>query len=354
MNDAEGRGIAVESDISIIIPNYNGSRTIGKCLDSIFSHEDRAREVIVVDDGSEDGSTEIIRKYPCKLIRLEKHAGASAARNAGAFNSRSGILFFIDSDCLLKADTLPIIRTCLSGQPKDVVIGGTYTPVPYDKGFFSRFQSVFINYSETKSCDNPDYLATHALAIRAETFKRVGGFNEDFLPILEDVEFSHRLRRAGCRLAVIPGLQVQHIFNHTFTRSIRNAIRKTHYWIVYSLKNRDLLADSGTASRELKLTGTAWLVSVLLALAGSVSGQRGFFVFVPVLLAAVVFINRRLLRAFHRAGGVLFSLKALGYYVMIYPAAVWFGAFKGFIHVLTKKEKHPVRPGPELRSSHDL
>ncbi len=341
----------MELVISIIIPNYNGSRTIGKCLDSIFAFDDRAREVIVIDDRSEDGSSDIIRKFPCRLIQFEKHAGASSARNAGAFSSRGDVLFFIDADCLIKDDTLSIIRKRLSGQPKDLIIGGTYTLVPFDPGFFSRFQSAFINYFETKKCDNPDYLATHALAIRAETFKRIGGFKEDFLPILEDVEFCHRLRRAGCRLLVEPELQVQHIFNHSFTRSIRNAIRKTQYWIMYSIENKDLLADSGTASREIKLTGVSWLVTILLASLAGLFERPGLLVPLPFLWSAVLIANRRLLMAFHRAGGALFALKSAGYYLLLYPAAIWIGAFRGIVHSVSGKKKRRSRSGPALRPS---
>ncbi len=343
--------MAVEPVISIIVPNYNGGRTIGKCLDSVFAFDDSAREVIVIDDRSEDGSSDIIRQYPCKLIQFEKHAGASAARNAGAFNSSGDILFFIDADCLLKENTLSIIRERFSGQPKDLIIGGTYTPVPFDPGFFSRFQSAFINYFETKKCDNPDYLATHALAIRAETFKRIGGFNEDFLPILEDVEFCHRLRRIGCRLIVEPELQVQHIFNHSFTRSLRNAIRKTQYWIVYSVENRDLLADSGTASREIKLTGASWLVTVLSASLACLFERRGLLILLPLLWSAVIIANRRLLLAFHKAGGALFALKSSGYYFLIYPAAVWTGAFRGLAHYISARKKRRRRSGPAFRPS---
>ncbi len=348
------RGGAVKPFISIIIPNYNGSRTIGKCLDSIFSSDDPDREVIVVDDGSEDGSLDIIRKYPCRVVTLEKHAGASAARNAGAHCSRGDVLFFTDADCLLNADTMRILRDSLAALPAHVVLGGTYTLIPYDAGFFSRFQSVFVNYFETKNRDNPDYIATHAMAVRAETFKRIGGFKEDFLPILEDVEFCHRLRRAGCLLIIEPALQIQHIFNHSFIKSIRNAIRKTQYWIMYSIENRDLLTDSGTASREIKLTGTAWLVSVPVALFTFLSGERGFCIPLLILWSAVIFKNRRLLAAFHKAGGAFFALKAFGYYLLVYPAAVWIGACRGGFHAIMKKKKQPGRHSQALQSSRDL
>ena len=324
--------------ISIIIPNYNGSQTIGKCLESIFAFNDDDREVIVVDDCSEDGSLDVIGKYPCRLIQLEKHAGASAARNAGAFNSRGDVLFFIDADCLLKENTLLIIRNHLSAQPADVVIGGTYSPVPQDPAFFSRFQSAFINYFETKNSSNPDYLATHALVIHAEIFRKLGGFTENFLPILEDVEFCHRLRRAGYRLIMDPDLQVRHIFNLSFVRSIRNAVKKTRYWVMYSLVNRDLFADSGTASREIKLSGAIWLAMVVLAFLSLVSGQRGFLMPLPLLWASGVFVNRYLFKAFFKAGGTFFALMAGTYYVIVYPAAVWTGALMGAVQYFRQKK----------------
>jgi glycosyltransferase involved in cell wall biosynthesis len=350
----EPAGHAMKHFISIIIPNYNGSQTIGKCLESIFAFNNEEQEVIVVDDGSGDGSAGIIRKYPCRFIQLEKHSGASAARNAGAVNSTGDVLFFIDADCLLQRDTLAVIRENLDAHPADVVFGGTYTPVPYDPGFFNQFQSVFINYSETKNSGNPDYIATHAMVIHAETFKKIGGFTENFLPILEDVQFSHRLRRAGYRLLMIANLQVRHIFNFSFMKSLQNAARKTRYWTVYSLTNRDLLADSGTASREIKINGGVWLATVLLALLSLASGRRGFLAPLPFLWAFGIVANRRLFKAFSRAGGVLFASLAGMYYTIAYPAAVWIGALKGLVQysvlntIRPRGKETPQSPGPGI------
>lgn len=321
----------MKHSVSIIIPHYNGSRTIGKCLESVFAFSDDAREVIVADDRSDDNSREIIKKFPCRLIELEKHAGASAARNAGARGSTGDILFFIDADCLLQRDALSIIRAHMATQPSDAVLGGTYTPVPADPGFFSLFQSAFINYSETKNRFNPDYIATHALVIGADAFRKAGGFSEDFMPILEDVEFCHRLRKAGSKLSMIPELQVRHIFNFSLGKSLRNAARKTRYWTVYSLANRDLFADSGTASQEIKMNGAAWLLTVCLAILFLLTGQGGFLAPVPLLWAGSMYINRNLFKAFFRAGGARFALPAGMYYTIVYPGAVWTGFLRGVI-----------------------
>ena len=88
-----------------------------------------------------------------------------------------------------------------------------------------------------------------------------GGFKENFLPILEDVEFSHRLRRTGFKLTMNPEILVRHIFNFTLIKSLKNAFRKSLYWTIYSLKNKDLLTDSGTASIELKFNVASFFLA---------------------------------------------------------------------------------------------
>ena len=125
--------------ISIIIPNRNGEATIGLCLEAVYSSTYEPFEVIVVDDDSGDRSVAEVERFPCRLVRLDRHGGASAARNAGAAASRGEILFFTDSDCLLEADTLAIAAAAFAQHGPEVIVGGTYTPVPYDADFFSRF-----------------------------------------------------------------------------------------------------------------------------------------------------------------------------------------------------------------------
>jgi len=327
----------MEKFISVIIPNYNGGATIGKCLEAAFASDYTSFEVIVADDGSTDNSVEIIKRFPCRLVQLEKHGGASKARNSGARQSRGELLFFTDADCLFAPDSLSLANRAASDKGDRCIIGGTYTPRPYDNDFFSIFQSVFIHYSETKKCDKPDYIASHAMVIHASTFKESCGFPEDFMPILEDVEFSHRLLRKGITLAMDAALQVQHIFRFTMKKSLGNAYRKTKYWICYSLANRDLLADSGTASLELKVSGFAWLASAFVVLCGIISGNMFFLLPLPVLLGVAAFVNRKLFSLFHKTGGCSFAVRAKLYYTLVYPAAVWAGTVAGLVEFLRRR-----------------
>jgi len=318
-------------DLSVVIPNRNGSSTIGLCLESVFRQSFPGYEVIVVDDASDDGSAEVIEGFPCTLIRLEKHSGASRARNRGAGAARGPLIFFTDADCLLEPDTLTRVYNALKERGAGFVIGGTYTELSPDRGFFSDFQSAFINYSETRHPQTPDYIPTHAMALHKETFSLIGGFREDFLPILEDVEFSHRARTKGCSLIMQPDTKVRHIFDYNLVSSFRNALKKSFYWSIYSLKRRDFLRDSGTASHELKSNVLFFVLSIMVLIAGIVLGTSMLFVLVPVFFAVNCFLSRDLVRAFYQAGGIFFALKSVLYYTLLYPVPVAVGSMGGII-----------------------
>ncbi|MGE5894455.1 MAG: glycosyltransferase [bacterium] len=327
----------MERSISVVIPNYNGSGTIGKCLEAVFRSDYEQYEVIVVDDASTDGSREIIRQFPCRLVELEKHSGASKARNAGALQSRGDILFFTDADCLLLHNTLSLANAALeTGQDQEIVIGGTYTPLPYDTDFFSVFQSLFVHYSETRKRE-PDYIATHAMVISSVLFRNSGGFPEDFLPMIEDVEFSHRLRRLGIKLAMNSAIQVKHVFNFTFAKSLKNGFRKSRYWTAYSLSNRDLFRDSGTASWELKADVFSWLCILSLAFFAVALGTASLLLAVPLILILNWSISGGFLRIGSRAKGRAYSFAAALYYSLIYPVAVASGALVGIIQYLSNR-----------------
>ena len=332
----------MEKFISIVIPNYNNEGTIGKCLEAAFASDYTNFEVIVVDDHSDDSSVEIIRTFPCKLISAQRRSGTSKARNLGAQNSRGEIIFFTDADCLLQKDTLSIVNNIFPEVATDLIIGGTYTRIPYDDNFYSIFQSEFVNYFETKSAADPDYIAAHAMIISSAYFKESGGFPEVFLPIIEDVEFSHRARKAGGKLIIQPTIQVQHIFGFSLVRSLRNAFRKTTYWTMYSLKNNDLLTDSGCASKELKVDVISFVTSLLLLISWILLRNPVFLYILPVTFFSNIIINRQLFKAFYESGSSLFALKAVLYYILVYPVPVGLGTITGVAkHFASSKESWP-------------
>lgn len=325
--------------ISVIIPNYNGAATIAQCLEAVYASKYDHFEVLVVDDCSEDSSLAVIKKFPCRLVQLDKRCGAAAARNAGAAHSRGEILFFTDADCVLTRDAMATAALAMATHGPETIIGGTYTMKPYDQGFFNSFQTIFIHHAETKHADNPDYIATHALVITRSLFAQSGGFPEDFMPILEDVEFSHRMKKEGFKLYMHPHILVRHIFNYSFGKSMRNAVKKSKYWTLYSIRNHDLTTDSGTASVELKTCVLSLVVILGLLTISAIT--RSIIPLFPALgiFGVSVFVNRHLLQLFYKTEGIGFLVSAFCYSMFIYPLAVGFGAGLGIWYHLSGRYK---------------
>lgn len=87
--------------ISVVVPVFNGAGTLGACLEALHRQKlpSDQFEVIVVDDGSEDGSASIARMFDVCLV-VNNHAGESAARNAGIWESKGKWVAFTDADCV--------------------------------------------------------------------------------------------------------------------------------------------------------------------------------------------------------------------------------------------------------------
>lgn len=336
--------------VSVIVPVHNGEKVIDRCLRAIYESTYRNFEVVVVDDCSTDGTLGVVERYPVKLVSLKKHAGVSKARNLGAESASGEFLVFIDADCILQRDTLELMVRAKLGGKADV-IGGTYTLIPYDaENFFSTFQSIYVNYCETRNWENPDYVATHCMGIDASLFREFGGFIEDsyigFAASVEDVELSHRLRREGYRLMINPEIQVKHVFNFSLFKSLKNAAKKSMYWTMYSLDNKDLTKDSGAASRGLKINVACFFIT--LALLGLFLLRGGALLYpVPLLYLLNLIVNRGFIRTVLQAKGPIFALKAVAYYTWVYPMAVGLGGLIGLIKYMryTLKRAGPLGKG---------
>lgn len=113
---------------SIIIPVYNVQKDIGNCLDSILAQSYRNFEVLCIDDGSTDHSSQVIQKYAKKDKRIQyfyhENKGVSYTRNVGIRKARGKYIWFVDADDWVEADALQCLVQEIKKQKSDIVVFG--------------------------------------------------------------------------------------------------------------------------------------------------------------------------------------------------------------------------------------
>ena len=185
--------------ISVMIGVYDAERYLAEAIDSVFAQSYRPLELIVVDDGSDDGSGEVARRYGDKLTYArQENAGNGSARNH-AVRLASGDLFaFLDADDRFLPGKLERQYEVLDGDADlDAVFGHV-----------REFVSPELTEAERASVRPPaaealPWTAPNLMLIRRESFARVGPFSED-VKVGVTVDWYARAMEAGLRSAILP------------------------------------------------------------------------------------------------------------------------------------------------------
>jgi len=261
-------------DVSVIIAAYNESRFISKCLDSLIRQNFDSFEIVVVDDGSKDGTSEVVKTYiSCypgrvRLIRLRKNLGAGNARNIGAFYARGRVIAFLDADMefpptFLSSLVRPILEesemaTCTSIE----IIANTDNPWVMVqgqrlRGSFRQERTGFVR------------------AIRRDLFLKSGGYDAKFGYF--DDQSLHR--KTGITSAVVKDASLYHHNPDT-----AGEVLWRNFWMGRSILRTHKLLDVAVmaARRLVDLSPPAALVLLF-------TGVPLLQVFGAILLAAFVF-----------------------------------------------------------------
>ncbi|MEO9255789.1 MAG: glycosyltransferase family A protein, partial [Tepidiformaceae bacterium] len=103
--------------VSVIIPMYNSARYIAAALESVYAQDFTSFEIIVVDDGSTDGSADIARAHGTALLLRQENLGPAAARNAGLRGANGTLIAFLDSDDIWLPQKLRLQVDFLAANP---------------------------------------------------------------------------------------------------------------------------------------------------------------------------------------------------------------------------------------------
>jgi len=174
--------------LSIVLPVWREARNLEPLLAGLTA-DFGSDEILVVDGGSDDGSREVVRRFP-RVTFLESARDRACQMNAGARAATGDILLFLHADTRLPPGARGAILEAITDE---AVAGGRFdVRFERDRGLawlVARLISLRSRWSGIATGDQ-------ALFVRREIFERLGGFAD--MPIMEDVDFTRRLKHAGC------------------------------------------------------------------------------------------------------------------------------------------------------------
>ena len=212
------------TDFSVIVCTRNGLGRIEVCLRALAELRQASYEIIVVDDGSDDGTADrVAAGFPgVRLVRLPP-SGLSAARNAGAAAARGAVLAFTDDDCEPDPWWLAELARGFAGG-WDAVGGPNLAPAA--DGWQAAVVAAAPGAASHVMID--DHEAEHVpgcnLAVTAAAFHAIGGFDRRFRTAGDDVDFCWRLRDAGHRIGFAPNAWVWHHRRPTLAAYLRQQV----------------------------------------------------------------------------------------------------------------------------------
>jgi glycosyltransferase involved in cell wall biosynthesis len=194
---------------SIIVPVYNGERTIGTCLESLLdqTYPRERYEIIVVDNGSTDNTRELIKKYPVRMTLEDEIRGSYAARNAGIKNAEGEIFAFTDADCIADPNWIEEGVKHLIESKADLV-GGKVEFVYNRRSPAELYDSITNMQNEYEIKENK-IAKTANLFVKPCVFEGIGLFPKNLISG-GDVIWTQRATSNGYKLAYAEGAIVKH------------------------------------------------------------------------------------------------------------------------------------------------
>jgi GT2 family glycosyltransferase len=281
------------SSVVAVIPSWNTAAHLGRCLDALAAQVAVSVEPLVVDNGSTDGSLELLEGRGVAHVSLPQNVGFARAVNLGVARTEARFVLVLNADCFLSGDCVRLLLDALSAGRK---LGGVQPRILQARTSAAGELVYSAGQCLTRSGrafergwgqpDGPRFarraevfgVSGAACLLRRELFTDLGGYDEAYFAFFEDVDLNARARLAGWRFAYVPDAVALHV-GHAAWGQERGAQR---FNVQLTVRNRlatavKVLPAAGVAGSAVQTlrsvlagpfrgTGTAALLGALSAL----------------------------------------------------------------------------------------
>src|SRR5215208_5330141 len=164
--------------VSVVIPCYNQAHFLGEAIESVLAQSYPHFEIVVIDDGSTDTTSEVAGRYPGVRCIRQDNQGLSAARNTGLRRSEGEYVVFLDADDRLLPEALEAGIECLKAHPECALTFGQYRLVASDGSFLKQRRQPVVDKDSYAALLRSNHIGVPAVVMyRRAVFASVGGFD---------------------------------------------------------------------------------------------------------------------------------------------------------------------------------
>lgn len=226
--------------VFIVILNYNGMDVIKKCLTSVFKTDYPNFEVVFVDNNSTDGSLELAKGNFSKanFIKNEENLGYASGNNIGirfSLERMAEYVLVLNNDTEVEKDFLTKLIEVMEenekiGMASPVIMDSNTKQIWFSGGRIDwlRMKTVHSQNARTEAYFESDFITGCSMLVKAEVFKKIGLFDEDFFLYWEDADLSLRSKKAGFKNVVVSASWIYHL------EKSENQKKSKIYWLVVS------------------------------------------------------------------------------------------------------------------------
>ncbi|HYC81611.1 MAG TPA: glycosyltransferase family 2 protein [Solirubrobacterales bacterium] len=223
--------MSAQPAVAIVVPSWNSLPLLGRCLDSVAAEAGEA-ELVVVDNGSGDGSLELLRERGIHHLALPRNVGFAAAVNLGAARTAAPYVLALNADTVLEPGAVDTLAAALAAdpglggvQPLLLQLEGEAPADPAQARLYSAGQALSADgraletgagEAQAEAYREPREVfgvCGAAAMLRRELFAELGGFDESYFAFYEDVDLNVRARIAGWGFRCEPAARVWHVGN---------------------------------------------------------------------------------------------------------------------------------------------
>jgi len=331
--------------ISIIVPAYNAREHLNRCLDALLASSYTSCEIIVVDDGSTDNTSELARAKGVTVVECTRQAGPGAARNEGALRAKGEILLFVDADVLVTEETVALVAKRFTQNPDVDALFGSYDDTPAEEDFLSQYKNLSHHYVHQQSGEDAVTFWAGCGALRKEVFDRAAGFDQERYPVpsIEDIELGYRMKKMGCKILLDKALQVKHLKRWTLASLLRaDILHRAVPWSMLIVKSDQVVNDLNLQWRS---KASACLAGLLLVTLGLALFRREFLYGVALLAVILVVLNLDFYRFLFRKRGLPFAALSFFMHMLYYVYSGLTFVWCWTVHAFSGKKREQRRKG---------